>query len=205
MSDKNRGKIEGEEAGATEEKSLNSGKKETAVSGVKPEIKGEEEGLISKEYPGIKGEKASGTNQEEPVIKGEMKTVTDHVNPVTKPGNADAVIVFRLRKNLKKDLQEEAKGRGITLTELILSRVKGSKVRDRKNEEKIISVIEDFTREFNQIGNNINQIAVAIHQIKNEHRIETGQFAEITNTIEAYNERIDFLRSSLLKIESDDI
>ena len=149
----------------------------------KTEIEGEKEDLLSEE-------KEAGIRQEK---------------PVTNPGNADAVIRFRVRKNLKKNLQDEAKGRGITLTELIISRVKGSKVRDRKNEEKIISVIADFTREFNKIGNNINQIAVAIHQIKNEHRIEVGQFAEITNTIEAYNERIDSLRSSIHKIESDDI
>ena len=174
------------------------GTKEAAIPDAKTEKRGEAVAEASPEKPVTKGEKEDLTSEEKEAGISEGK-------PVTKPGNADAVIRFRLRKNLKKNLQEEAKGRGITLTELILSRVKGSKVRDRKNEEKIISVIADFTREFNKIGNNINQIAVAIHQIKNEHRIEAGQFAEISNALEAYNDRIDYLRSSIHKIESDDI
>ena len=168
------------------------------MSEEKTEIKGEKEAVISHGKDAIISETETEKKREEEARANQEQAVT-------KQGNADAVILFRVRKNLKASLKDEARSRGITLTELILSRVKGTKVRDRKNEEKIITVIADFTREFNQIGNNINQIAVAIHQIKNEHRIETGQFAEITNTIDAYNERIDSLRSSILKIESDDI
>ncbi len=206
--------IKGEnEAGTSPGRLVTEGKNEVAIPEAKIEKRGGGEVGAGQEKAEIKGEEDAGISIEKPVIKGAKEVGISEENdaaispeePTKKSGNADAVILFRVRKNLKQNLKDEAKSRGITLTELILSRVKGSKVRDRKNEEKIISVIEDFTREFNQIGNNINQIAVAIHQIKNEHRIESGQFAEIANALEVYNERIETLRSSIHKIESDDI
>ena len=99
---------------------------------------------------------------------------------------ADANIIFRTNKKTKSAFQAIAKEKGISLTELIMARLNGQRVPDRVYDKSIFTSIDKLTREMNSIGNNINQSTRAIHQIKNSHKMEAGDFKQFNELLQNY-------------------
>ena len=112
---------------------------------------------------------------------------------------ASAIIKFRIKGKEKVALQAEAKGKGISLTELLKGRVYGRPVRDRVYDKGIFESIDKLTREMNSIGNNINQSTIAIHQIKNSQKMEAGDFRQFNELLQQYIASRDHLRELLSK------
>ena len=112
---------------------------------------------------------------------------------------ADAVIIFRIKGKEKVALQAEAKGKGISLTELLKARVNGRRAPDRVYDKNIFESIDKLTREMNSIGNNINQSTIAIHQIKNSQKMEAGDFKQFNMLLQQYIASREDLRELLSK------
>jgi len=112
---------------------------------------------------------------------------------------ASAIIKFRIKGKEKAALQAEAKGKGISLTELLKARLYGRPVRDRVYDKGIFESIEKLTREMNSIGNNINQSTIAIHQIKNSQKMEHGDFRQFNVLLQQYIGTREELRDLLSK------
>lgn len=112
---------------------------------------------------------------------------------------ASAIIKFRIKGKEKAALQAEAKGKGISLTELLKAQLYGRPVRDRVYDKGIFESIEKLTREMNSIGNNINQSTIAIHQIKNSQKMEAGDFRQFNVLLQQYIGTREKLRDLLSK------
>lgn len=112
---------------------------------------------------------------------------------------ASSIIKFRIKGKEKTALQAEAKGKGISLTELLKARLYGRAARDRVYDKSIFESIDRLTREMNSIGNNINQSTIAIHQIKNSQKMEAGDFREFNELLKQYISTRDQLRDLLSK------
>lgn len=112
---------------------------------------------------------------------------------------ADTNIIFRTNKKTKFALQTLAKEKGISLTELILARLNGQQVPDRMYDKSIFESIDKLTRVMNSIGNNINQTTIAIHQIKNSQKMETGDFKQFNSLLQQYLMTSNQLRELLSK------
>lgn len=103
-------------------------------------------------------------------LRNSIFKAAENKEPMSKKPEADrasSIIKFRIKGKEKVALQAEAKGRGISLTELVKARIHSRPVRDRIYNKALFESIDRLTREMNSIGNNINQSTVAIHQIKN--------------------------------------
>ncbi len=112
---------------------------------------------------------------------------------------ASAIIKFRIKGKEKELLQAEAKGKGISLTELLKARLYGRPPRDRVYDRNLFASIDQLTREMNSIGNNINQSTIAIHQIKNSQKMEAGDFRQFNALLQQYIGSRDQLRDLLSK------
>jgi len=112
---------------------------------------------------------------------------------------ADAVINFRLNKKIKTALKATAKEKGISLTDLLMAKLKGQPVPDRVYDKNLFASIDQLTRELNSIGNNINQSTIAIHQIKNSQKMEAGDFKQFNSLLQQYLNSSDHLRDLLSK------
>ena len=112
---------------------------------------------------------------------------------------ASAIIKFRIKGKEKSALQAEAKGKGISLTELLKARLYGRPAKDRVYDKAIFESIDRLTREMNSIGNNINQSTIAIHQINNSQKMELGDFKQFNELLQQYIASRDQLRELLSK------
>ncbi len=112
---------------------------------------------------------------------------------------ASAIIKFRIKGKEKELLQAEAKGKGISLTELLKARLYGRPAGDRVYDKNLFASIDKLTREMNSIGNNINQSTIAIHQIKNSQKIEARDFKQFNSLLQQYIGTRDQLRELLSK------
>lgn len=108
-------------------------------------------------------------------------------------------IELRVDMEDKKRFMATAKGFGISLSEMILSFLKGIKPPDRSRQNELYGSIEKLTKEMNIIGKNINQATLAIHQIKNSDKMEDGEFNLFNNLLTEYNNKCNDIRSALDK------
>lgn len=109
-------------------------------------------------------------------------------------------IHFRVSADKKREIKKIAGKAGLSITELILSRLENIQLKDYEKEDKFLLKLNELTQELGFIGNNINQVTVAIHQIKNSQRIEHGEFQEFNKLLEQYLARRNELSESLQKI-----
>lgn len=66
----------------------------------------------------------------------------------------------------KGEIETNAASLGMTVTDLILARCRNIPVKDRSLERQVYEAMMALTKEFNQIGRNINQAVTAIHTLK---------------------------------------
>ncbi len=79
---------------------------------------------------------------------------TENKEPMEKKSEfekASAIIKFRIKGKEKDALQAEAKGKGISLIELLKARLYGRPARDRIYDKNLFASIDLLTREMNSI------------------------------------------------------
>jgi antitoxin component of RelBE/YafQ-DinJ toxin-antitoxin module len=109
-------------------------------------------------------------------------------------------IDIRVSKEKKADIHKLAEKYGMTITELILARLDNLPVKDYTKENEILPVINALTQELGFIGNNINQVTVAIHQINNLNRTHQGELHEFNKLMKQYLEKRNELSEKLQKL-----
>lgn len=103
-------------------------------------------------------------------------------------------VEIRITEAQKKQLKQAAADNGMTMTELILLRIKDLPVPDRHYQDTLFQKLGDAAREINAIGNNLNQAVVALHLIKNGHKIDAGDFERFLQLQETYNALLSGLK-----------
>ena len=96
---------------------------------------------------------------------------------------------LRLTLFQKEELKNKAAGLGITMTEVIEHRIENTPLVDNRTKREEFAAIHALCKEINYIGKNINQITIAIRQIKVDSKIEDGEYKMIMQELEKYNEK----------------
>jgi hypothetical protein len=96
---------------------------------------------------------------------------------------------FRLTKSQKEELEKQADKLGLTMTEVIEHRIENTPMVDNRTKRVEFASIYALCKEINYIGKNINQITIAIRQIKADRKIEDGEYKMILRELEKYNEK----------------
>lgn len=122
-------------------------------------------------------------------------------NQAKKKDNAEAVIKCRVTKEQKLKISALAKERGITMTELLLNNATGSNTRNRIFDAAAFSAVATVSKEMNHIGNNLNQVTLALHQINKGSKIEVGEYHELNVLLNQYVQSRETLKELLLGIQ----
>lgn len=96
---------------------------------------------------------------------------------------------LRLTKSKKEELKKQADDLGLTMTEIIERRLKKAFLVDNRTKKEEFAAIHALCKEINYIGKNINQITIAIRQIKADRKIEDGEYKMVMLELEKYNEK----------------
>jgi hypothetical protein len=94
---------------------------------------------------------------------------------------------FRLTKSQKEELEKQAEELGLTMTEFIEHRIENTPLVDNRTKREEFAAIHTLCKEINYIGKNINQLTIAIRQIKADRKIEDGEFTMLVRELEKYN------------------
>lgn len=96
---------------------------------------------------------------------------------------------FRLSKSQKVELKKQADELGLTMTEVIEHRIENTPLIDNRMKKEEFAALHALCKEINYIGKNINQITIAIRQIKADRKIEDGEYKMVMLELEKYNEK----------------
>lgn len=109
----------------------------------------------------------------------------------------DEVVKFRTTKASKDKLKAIAKRKGITLTDVIEKLLHDLPIPDINR----FTAIHNLTKEINYIGNNINQITIAIRQMNADKKLPDGEFERLMESIQSFVEMrrqmADLLRQAI--------
>jgi len=106
---------------------------------------------------------------------------------------------FRLTKSQKDELEKQAHELGLTMTEVIEHRIENIPLVDKRMKKEEFAAIHALCKEINYIGKNINQITIAIRQIKADRKIEDGEYKMVMQELEKYNEKRNEISELLSK------
>lgn len=110
-------------------------------------------------------------------------------------------IELRVTPEEKKRYMAEAKTRGVTLTELVLSRLRNQALPDKVFEKTMFETLLPFGKAFGSVGNNINQLMVAIHQINHSQKMETGEFQKMLEAIKEFQAMQVAFNKTLMEVQ----
>ena len=96
---------------------------------------------------------------------------------------------IRLNKTRKDELKKQAKNLGLTMTEIVEHKIGNIPLVDKIIKKEQFAAIYALCKEINYIGKNINQLTIAIRQIKSDRKIEDGEFTMLVRELEKYNEK----------------
>ena len=96
---------------------------------------------------------------------------------------------FRMSKSLKEKLKQQAHEMGISMRKIIEHRIENTPIVDQRTKKEKFLAIHALCKEINYIGKNINQITVAIRQIRSDRKIEDGEFKMLVQELERYNDK----------------
>ena len=94
---------------------------------------------------------------------------------------------LRLSKPQKEELKKQAADLGVTMTEIIERKIGDMPIVDNKVKKEQFEAIYSLCKEINYIGKNINQLTIAIRQIRSDRKIDDGEFLGLTHELEKYN------------------
>jgi len=106
---------------------------------------------------------------------------------------------FRMTKSLKEKLKKQAEELDISMREIIEYRIENIPLVDNRTKKERFVAIHALCKEINYIGKNINQITIAIRQIKADRKIEDGEFKMLEYELEKYNEKRNEISELLSK------
>lgn len=98
-------------------------------------------------------------------------------------------INFRMTKSLKEKLKQQARDLGISMRKMIEHQIENTPLIDNRMKKEKFAAIHALCKEINYIGKNINQITIAVRQIKSNRKIEDGEFLMLVQELKKYNEK----------------
>lgn len=107
---------------------------------------------------------------------------------------------LRVTKEDKRWIKERAKKTGQTITDFIIAGLYGAPIKDYNLEKEFFLQLNALTKELGHIGNNINQVTIAIHQINKSQKMEQGEFAEFNKLMQVYMAKRNELSEKLEKV-----
>ena len=96
---------------------------------------------------------------------------------------------LRLSSPKKVELKKLATELGVTMTEVIERKIGDVPLVDNKLKKEQFESVYALCKEINYIGKNINQLTIAIRQIRSDKKIEDGEFSMLVHELEKYNEK----------------
>ena len=96
---------------------------------------------------------------------------------------------FRMTKRLKEKLKQQENEMKISMRKVIEYKIENIPVVDHRLKIEKFIAIHALCKEINYIGKNINQITIAIRQIKSDRKIEDGEFLMLVQELKNYNEK----------------
>ncbi len=96
---------------------------------------------------------------------------------------------LRIKKGLKERLHSIAKERALSMREVIEHGIDNIPLVDNRFKKERFTAIHALCTEINYIGKNINQLTIAIRQIRADKKIEEGEFSMLIYELEKYNEK----------------
>ena len=109
----------------------------------------------------------------------------------------DDRLYIRIPKQKKKELLQLAKERKVSVTRIMLAALDNIPLKDYAHEKQFLPQLLELTRELHYIGNNINQVTVAIHHIKNGHQLPAGELEAFNILMRQYMQSRDVLSRQL--------
>ncbi len=107
---------------------------------------------------------------------------------------------IRIEASELDKLRRLSKQRGVTMTEIIISRLRNLPIPDYAHQRELYEVLRALTWEMNHIGNNINQVTVNLH-IMRKNRQPPGTEQEAFNRLMAsYLLKLEEVRASIDKL-----
>jgi hypothetical protein len=96
---------------------------------------------------------------------------------------------LRMTRSLKEKLKQQADEMGTSMREIIEYRIKDLPIIDNRSKKERFEAIHALCKEINYIGKNINQITIALRQIRSDRKIEDGDFLMLVQELKKYNEK----------------
>jgi len=96
---------------------------------------------------------------------------------------------LRIKKDLKERLHKMANEMDISMRQVIEHGIENTPLEDNRIRKERFIAIHALCKEINYIGKNINQLTIAIRQIKSDRKIEDGEFSMLVRELEKYNEK----------------
>ncbi len=94
---------------------------------------------------------------------------------------------LRLSQTKKSELRKQATDLGLTMTEIVEHKIGNIPIQDKQIKREQFAAIYALCKEINYIGKNINQLTIAIRQIRSDKKIEDGEFSMLVEELKKYN------------------
>ncbi len=104
-------------------------------------------------------------------------------------GKKSERLVMRLTIENKERISNIARANGVTMAEIVTRLIENLPLIDRKEKRERFAAINGLSREINYIGKNINQITIALRQIRADKKIEDGEFKLIEDELIKYDDK----------------
>jgi hypothetical protein len=95
----------------------------------------------------------------------------------------------RLSQIKKGELRKQATDLGLTMTEIVEHKIGNIPIVDNRIKREQFAAIYALCKEINYIGKNINQLTIAIRQIRSDKKIEEFEFSMLVQELAKYNEK----------------
>jgi hypothetical protein len=96
---------------------------------------------------------------------------------------------IRITEANKLSIEEKARSFGISMAEIVTNLINDIPITDRKIKDERFHAVYCLCKEINYIGNNINQITIALRQIRADKKISDGEYEMIEEQLKKYNEK----------------
>jgi predicted DNA-binding protein len=94
---------------------------------------------------------------------------------------------FRMTKSLKEKLGRQAKELGTSMRKIIENSIEDIQLPDNRIKKQQFETVNALCKEINYIGKNINQLTIALRQIRADRKIEDGEFFMLVDELKKYN------------------
>ncbi len=94
---------------------------------------------------------------------------------------------FRMNRHLKEKLGRQAKELGISMRTVIEHKIEDMPLPDNRIKRQQFEIVHTLCKEINYIGKNINQLTIALRQIRADRKIEDGEFFKLVEELNKYN------------------